>query len=154
MDIEDKMENYSEWYSKINPNFTVPAMKYVNQEKKVDETITDSKEIMYYLAKAHPESELLPSDESVQNKVNDYMDLFYNKFAYIGGFTFMNLMTWSLSMKMFIVKGKVIVTNRKLKELENRSPHLKELVAKKRVAKEEMKKKAFSSSLPELDGHM
>ena len=49
-------------------------------------------------------------------------------------------MTWSLSMKMFIVKSKVIVTNRRLKELEKRSPHLKELVANKRVAKEKMKK--------------
>ena len=55
VDIEDKMENYSEWYSKINPNFTVPAMKYVDEGKKIDDTITDSKEIMYYLAKAHPE---------------------------------------------------------------------------------------------------
>ena len=42
-------------------------MKYVDEGKKIDDTITDSKEIMYYLAKAHPESELLPSDEVVQN---------------------------------------------------------------------------------------
>ena len=65
VDIEDKMENYSEWYAKINPKFTVPAMKYVNEEKKVDVTLTDSKDIMYYLAKAHPEAGLLPSDLGV-----------------------------------------------------------------------------------------
>jgi glutathione S-transferase len=142
VDIEDKMENYSEWYSKINPNFTVPAMKYVDKEKNVDETITDSKDIMYFLAKENPDSGLLPQDEEVQATIKEYMDLFYTKFSFIGGFTFINLMSWGITYKLFILKSKVIVTNRKLNELEKLNPHLKELVAKKRIASAAMKKMA------------
>ena len=82
------------------------------------------------------------------------MDLFYGKFAYIGGFTFLNLMSWGLSYKLFILKNKVIVANRRMAELEKRSPELKELVAKKRVAMGALKKTASSTPLPELDAHM
>ena len=40
MDIEIKKDNHSDWYAKVNPNMTVPTLKYD------DEIITDSREIL------------------------------------------------------------------------------------------------------------
>ena len=57
VDIEDKMENYTEWYARINPKFTVPAMDYNGQ------LLTDSKDIMLFLAEMHPEANLYPTEK-------------------------------------------------------------------------------------------
>ena len=82
------------------------------------------------------------------------MDLFYSKFSFIGGFTFINLMSWGISYKFFVLKSKVYTANKRMKELEKKSPELKELIAKKRINIAEMKKKIFSYKLAEIDAQM
>ena len=108
------MENYSLWYSKINPNFTVPSIRYVDKDKNIDVRLTDSKDIIFFLAKMHPEKNLIPNDLAIKNKINDYVSLFYDRYSQIIGFTLLNIMNWGLTYRLFVIKGKLLYTNYKL----------------------------------------
>jgi glutathione S-transferase len=58
MDIEEKMDNHDEWYAKINPKMTVPALQYN------DELLTDTHQIVSFLNALHPEKQLIPDDNN------------------------------------------------------------------------------------------
>lgn len=73
VDIQDKQDNLQRWYEKVNPELTVPALKYG------DRTLADSKEMLTFLCEKHDESDLMPYDESRREKVNIYLNHFYTK---------------------------------------------------------------------------
>merc|ERR1712216_952772 len=82
IDIECRMENYEAWFVRIQPKMTVPAMQYD------DRTLTDSKDIMYFLAEKHPECGRYPED--CRAAVDEYINGFYSRFGLIAAFTFAN----------------------------------------------------------------
>jgi glutathione S-transferase len=73
VDIDVKMNNYDEWYAKINPQMTVPSLKYG------DQTLVNSREIINHLCTEHPDKDLMPFDESRREKVESYLQDFYAK---------------------------------------------------------------------------
>lgn len=81
VDIDVKMNNYDEWYAKINPQMTVPSLKYGNL------TLTDSREIINHLCSEHPDKDLMPFDESRRAKVESYLEDFYARSHYVTALT-------------------------------------------------------------------
>jgi glutathione S-transferase len=75
------MNNYDEWYAKINPEMTVPSLKYG------DLTLVNSREIINHLCSEHPDKDLMPFDESRREKVESYLQDFYAKSHYVTAVT-------------------------------------------------------------------
>merc|ERR1712137_690490 len=92
--------------------------------------------MMYYIAERHPEANLYPNADRQQ--IDEYVELFYKNFAFIGGFTFGNFLRWGPCIALFIIKGKCFVMSQKMRRLEA-MPEFQDAVANKKAAMEALK---------------
>ena len=122
VDIEYAMDNYEPWFVRLQPKMTVPVMDYDG------ELVQDSKDILYYLADKHPESNLYPKEQGAI--IDDFISGFYEHFLFIGVFTFGHLQMRSAALKDFILMGKTELTLRKLRILAE-DPEFSELASSK-----------------------
>jgi tetrachloro-p-hydroquinone reductive dehalogenase len=126
IDIEGEMVNYEPWFVRIQPKMTVPAMKY-------DDTVLgDSKDILYFLARKHPEQQLYPAHR--QAAIDNYIRAFYDNFGTIAAFTFAHWVRKSPQVKAFIARGKNEKSIAKLKKL-GEDPEFKQLAQQKLTKK-------------------
>ena len=139
-----KQENYTPWYAKINPEMTVPALKY-NAE-----IILDSRNICLELCKRHPEANLLPADR--EQEILAFIDMVYDQYPYLGAFTFRLFSERSFFLKLFVIRKKIIGTLWNLWWL-GRNPEFKELVAKRWAAIRNFSSQ-MKSDITEIKGKM
>ena len=111
----------------MQPNMTVPCMAYGA------DILTDSKDIMYYLSKKHPEAGLYPTER--KDDIDSFINLFYSRFGMIARFTFGNWLRVSEPVRKFIARGKNETSIEKLKQLVRENPDLEELGRAKLMAK-------------------
>jgi len=124
---------------------TVPTMLYN------EDTITDSKVIMMHLAKHHPQCGLYP--EALRTDIDTYINLFYDKFDLMGGFTFKNIMNWGLIHKLFVVKNKLWRSNSKLSKLKH-DPEFVNVVAEKMKTKSVQKDTVLNTPWPKITAEL
>jgi glutathione S-transferase len=148
IDIECAMENLEAWFVRMQPVMTVPCMKYG------DDVIGDSKDIMYYLSKQHPEVGLYPADH--RTTIDAFLDLFYSKFGTIARFTFGHFLRRSEETKNFIARGKTEKSIEKLKQLIEEAPDLRKIAEAKLASKTKFDfvKFMLSADLQQMDAGM
>ena len=112
---------------RIQPKMTVPCMAYGA------DIIGDSKDIMYFLAKKHPDAGLYPAER--KEAIDSFINLFYTRFGMIARFTFGHWVRKSEPIRNFIARGKTEKSIEKLKQLIRENPDLKELGQAKLMSK-------------------
>jgi glutathione S-transferase len=126
----NQMQQFEPWYVRINPNMTVPSLTYNG------ELMIDSKAILFEIAKRHPEAGLLPAEykaDSVEadlKRINSFINMFYDAFGALSGFTFGHIMTWGWTYKSFVVNRKMAGSVAKVWELKE-DPEFAEVASKK-----------------------
>lgn len=128
------MTNQDDWYVKINPEMSVPAVKY-NQE-----ILTDTSKIVKHLIEKHPENELMPSNAVDRVKVESYVGDIFSKFIHINAFTQGHMSKQSL----FTLFNDTIPTNVKLEKMRE-DPEMRK-VAEAQIQKLE-KDKYFQNAI-------
>ena len=148
IDIECLMENYEPEFIAIQPKMTVPCMKYG------DDIIGDSRDIMYYLSKKHPDAKLYPAEQ--KEAIDTFVEMFYSRFGQIARFTFGNWIRKSDKIKEFIGRGKNEKSAEKLEKAIAEHPELTPLLARKLESKKRFNFVEFMmmADLTEMDASM
>ena len=148
VDIECRMENYEPAFVKMQPKMTVPCLQYGEQ------TIGDSKDILYFLSEKHADAGLYPADR--RDAIDVYLNLFYGKFGFIARFTFGHWVNASEDIKKFIARGKNEKSIEKLEKLVEGHPDLREVAEKKLQGKRQFDfvKVMSSVNLEDMDANM
>ena len=146
--IECAMENYEAWFVRMQPTMTVPCMAYG------ESVIGDSKDILYFLSREHPDVGLYPEEH--REAIDQFLDLFYSQFGVIAQFTFGHWVRKSTQVRDFIARGKVDTSIAKLKALIQEHPDLKDVGERTLAKKQRMDFVAFmmAADLPALDERM
>ena len=112
-------------FVKMNPSCTVPVMCFANSlgDKAKTKTagigeeerlvLTNSREIIYFLAKRFPEAGLYPKKH--QKAIDAFIDRYYAAFSSIGAFLYGHLSRKSAELREFLIHGSY---NTKIDKLE------------------------------------